>query len=199
MNIKIPEQFKPEFNKSADFAVEQGEFTPLQLAEYLGRGRLPAEMMVRYMENAGLITKGKGDEPRRARVTLEEWEALDRSIENYNPAPEQKPEVPIITLDDIITDKIEFIGKTLHSEGSAIVISEGEKQTAVQLEDIKAIYLHKGWLFSKSTMTFSCDEEKPVKAKRRDDTVLFRNKDFEIIKKLADIMAGRLGTEVKIY
>lgn len=201
MNINIREQFRPDFDKSADFTIEQGEVTPSQLAEYLGRGRLSAEMMVRYMESAELITKGKGDEVRYARITLEEWEAIGRSIENYQPVPEKEetPEEAKVTVDDIITDKIEFIGKTLRAEGGSIIISDGKTETAVSLQDIRTIYLHKGFLFAKSTMTFSCDGEKPNKARLRDDTVVFRRKDFEIIKKLAGIIASRLEAEVKIY
>ena len=210
MILKIPEQFRAEFNKSADFAVERGEFTPSQLAEYLGRGLVAASMMVRYMENAELVTKGKGDDMRHARITLEEWDAIERSIENYQPTPLPEPEVipeaveevavvPAVTVDDIIPHRLEFIGKTLWAEQGTVTISDGSQQTVITLEEIRTVYIHKGWLFGKSSMTFSRDGELPVKAKLREDTVMFKRRDFDRFKQLADSVATRLEIEVKRY
>lgn len=202
MNLNIPSQFRQEFDRSADFAVEKEAFTPSELAEYLGRGRLSAEMMIRYMEKAELISKGKGEEVRRSRITAEEWDKIGRNVDNYLPAPE--PEIipepePQLTVIDIITEKLDFIGRALWAEESLIVLEDGNGRTDIALDSISALYIHKGKWFGKSTLTFSAEDEVPVRARLRADTVTFKKRDWDRIKALADALAERLEIEVKTY
>lgn len=214
MNINIPGQFRTEFDSSANFAVEKGAFTPTELAEHIGRGVFVASIMVGYMEKAGLVTKGKGEDVRYARITLEEWDAIGRSIENYVPAPETEvfsrseavfesvPEPvhnPIITVTDIITDKMEFIGKTIWAEEGIIAVDDGNIRTDIFLDSISALYIHKGKWLGKNTLTFSSDAVVPVKAKLRADTVAFKKRDWLRVKELADNLAQRLEIEVKTF
>lgn len=206
MNLNIPSQFRQEFDRSVDFAVEKEDFTPSELAEYLGRGRLPAEMMIRYMEKAELVTKGKGDDLRHARITPEEWDAIGRRLENYVPVPEpvkasepeEVPEPPL-TVADIIAETLEFNGRTLFAEEGLIVIEDGEGRSELPLESISAIFMHRGRWLGKSTLTFSTDGATPEKAKGRRDTVTFKKRDWDRVKELADSLAERLETEVKLY
>lgn len=204
MNVNIPEKYREEFDRSADFAVEKEKFTPSELAEHLGKGVLVASIMVGYMEKAGLVTKGKSDDVRRARITLEEWESIGRNIERYEPVPEPEPEVFVaetvdsteLTVSDIIPEEMTFIKKTLSAEDGFIVLCDRESKIAISLEDISVIFLRKGSLFKKGYISFSANGEKPTDPKLSADTLLFKKKDYDSVKELAERVAERLGTEV---
>lgn len=207
MSIKIPEKQRAEFDRAALLAIEKVTFTPSELAEELGMGVFVASIMVGYMEKSGLATKGKGDDVRRAKITLEEWDAIGRKIENYQPAPEPEPEIFVpeaeddttVDLSDIITEELFFIKKKLGASEGFITLSEGEVDTQIAFDDISVIFLHRGRFFSKSTMTFSSESEKPVKVKQRADTVLFKNREYTQIKELAEKIAQRLGIRVEEF
>lgn len=206
MNLNIPPQFRQEFDRSADFAIEKESFTPSELAAYLDRGVLVASIMVGYMEKAELVTRGKGEDVRHARITLAEWEAIDKKIENYEPVPEPEPEpepIPIpepeLTVADIITHKLNFIGKVLTAESSLVVLEDGEGRTDIKLDSISTLYLHRGKWFGRNTLTFSSDGEVPHRTKQRRDTVAFKKRDWEKVRGLAEAIAERLEIEVKLY
>ncbi len=205
--INVPEKYREEFDKSADFAIIKGKFTPGELAEFLETSELVASIMIGYMEKAGLITKGKNDDVRSARITLEEWEQLGKRIENYQPLPEPEPEAfeqateqePEITLDDLIDDGLVFIKKKLGTGEGYITVTEADCVTAIAFEDIATVFLHKGGLFTKSAITFSSDSMIPQSPKLRADTLLFANKDYKKIKNIAEAIASRLGISLTEY
>ncbi len=201
MNINIPEKQRQEFDRAANYAVEHQTFTPSELAVHLNTGVFVASIMVGYMEKASLVTKGKGDDVRRAKITPEEWDAIDRKIENYVPVPEPEPETFVaqpednteIDITDIIPQKISFFKKTLLAEEGFITIEEKDISTAIATEDISTVFLHKGGFFRKGTLTLSSDSQIPVKAKLRADTVCFKKKDYSTVKELAEKLSERLG------
>lgn len=200
MNIIIPQKHRQEFDKSADFVIEKGSTTPEELAEYLGTGVFVASIMIGYLEKTELITKGKGNEERKARITPEAWDFIDKNIEKYEPAPQPiAEESHEIDISGILPEKLQFIKKTLFVEEGFITIESKKEKTAIAPEDITVIFLHKGNLFSKSTMTFSTDGDVPKKAKQRADTVSFKNGIFGEIHAFAEKFAEIIEAEVKIY
>lgn len=192
MNVKIPEKYRKEFDISADFAVEKQSFKPSELAEHLGTGVLVASIMVGYMEKAEFVSKGKNDDVRRAAISADEWEAIGRNIDMY------EPKVKLI-LDDIITKPLQFTNKLLFVKEDKIIISKGEEEISFLAENVKTIFIKKGfWLF-KGCITFSQDTEMPVKAKKRSDSMLFKACDLDSVRALADRLAERLGIKVIEY
>ena len=156
MSINIPEKMREDFDRSADFAIEKGEFTPGELALHLGTSTLVSSIMVGYMEKASLVTKGKNDEPRRARITREEWDAIGRRIENYIPAPEVLPEeveeeeeIPPIAKEELFflgIARFTFIGETIG------FFNNGKKGN-YNLSELESVRLKKPFLFFKGTLT----------------------------------------------
>lgn len=205
MNIRIPDKYREEFDRSADFAVRAEKFTIKELAEALEMGELAASIMVGYMEKTGLVTKGKLDDVRRARITAEEWERLDKKIENYEPLPEPEPEKfhtevkeVRVTLEDIIPEKLPFYKKTLEAKDSYVILS-GEEEVRISLDDISAFFLVKPRLFRKGALVFSSEKElSRGKLSMRADTLLFVKKDYEKAKKLAEALAQRLGIPLNL-
>lgn len=204
MNVNIPEKYRNEFDKATDFAVEKQTFTPSELAEHLGVGELVASIMIGYMEKAGFVTKGKSNDVRRAKTSLEEWNAIDRDIERFVPAPEPEPEVftadtedsTEIDFTDILSGETDFFNKALGTENGLITITDKEGKIAIAPEDIATLFIHRGGLFAKGTLTLSPDREIPVRAKTRADTLTFKKGDYDSVKALAQSIAERLGVEV---
>ena len=120
MNINIPENYREEFDRAVDFALDKEYFTPKELAEYLEKSVLVASIMIGYMEKAGLITEGKNDEVRHTLITKGNWQSIGGKIENFTPPPkeEKKTFTPVILdktavdLSDIFEEAFIF-GKTL--------------------------------------------------------------------------------------
>ena len=201
MNINIPEKHRQEFDKSADFVIEKGSVTPDELAKHLNTGVFVASIMIGYLEKACLVTKGRGNEERHAKITPEQWDFIDKQIERYDPAPEPviAEEIKETDISDIIPKKLKFLKKTLYAEEGFITIECGKEKTAILPDDVTVIFLHKGGLFSKSTMTFSTDGETPVKAKSRSDTISFKNSIFDEVKVFAQKLGERIDAEIKIF
>lgn len=201
MNINIPEKHRQEFDKSADFVIEKGSATPEELATHLGTGVFVASIMIGYLEKASLVTKGRGNERRNAKITPEQWDFIDKQIERFEPIPEPvlTEEVKETDISDIIPEKLRFLKKTLYAEEGFITIECGKEKTAILPDDVTVIFLHKGGLFSKSTMTFSTDGETPVKAGKRADTVSFKNGIFEEVTAFAKKLGERIEAEIKIF
>ncbi len=204
MTVKIPENHRAEFDRAADLAIAIEKFTPSELAEALGAGVFSTSVMVGYMEKAELVTKGKGDDVRRARITLDEWEAIGKKIENYIPVPEKEEEIfvpetedkTVVSVLDIVPEPIEFINKKLYVAEENIAIDDGSDITIIFLEDISAIYIYKGGFFKRGFMTFSPDTETPTYAKGRADTVRFKRKRYAEVRALAEKLADRLGVKL---
>ena len=204
MNIKIPEKHREEFDRSADFAVKAQKFTVKELAEALEMGELGASIMVGYMEKTGLVTKGKLDDVRRAKITEEEWERLDKKIENYEPLPDPEPEKfhaeakeTVITLSDIIPERLKFYKKELFAEDSFVVL-KGDTEIRINIDDISALFLIRPRLFRKGALVFSAENElSSAKSSLRADTVLFKKKDLKWVKTLASALSERLGISLK--
>ncbi|MBQ7897145.1 MAG: hypothetical protein IJ323_01845 [Clostridia bacterium] len=200
MNIKIPDKYREEFDRSADFAVRTGKFTVKELASELEMGELAASIMVGYMEKTGLVTKGKLDDVRRAKISLEEWERLERKIENYEPLPDPEPEKfhteakeISLTLEDVIPEGLAFYKKEISAKESFIIL-KGQEEVRINVDDISAVFLIKPRLFKKGALVFSAEKELGgEKLSRRADTVLFGGKDFEKAEKLALAITERLG------
>lgn len=157
MPINIPENHRENFDRSASFAIEMGEVTPSSLAEHLGTSTLVSSIMIGYMEKAGLVTKGKNDEPRHARITPAEWEAIGRSIENYTPAPEdvaEEEEKEETTPEEIVKEELYFLGKARFTFLGEVAgfFNNGEKGN-FNLAELETIRLKKPRLFFKGTLT----------------------------------------------
>ncbi|MBR6633772.1 MAG: hypothetical protein IKL05_05670 [Clostridia bacterium] len=204
MNVNIPEKYRTEFDKATDFAVEKQVFAPSELAEHLGTGVLVASIMVGYMEKAGFVTKGKSDDVRRVKISLEEWDAIDRDIERFVPPYEPEPQVftadtednTEIDFTDILSAETALFNKKLGTENGLITITDKEGKIAIAPEDIATLFLHRGGLFAKGTLTLSPDRETPVKAKLRADTLAFKKRDYNQVKALAQGIAEKLGVEI---
>lgn len=185
MKTQIPEKYRKEFDISADFAVEKQSFRPSELADHLGTGVLVASILVGYMEKAELVTKGKNDAVRTAMITMSEWDAIGRNIDLYEPKPK-------ISLEDVIPMPITVGNRSISAKADRVFIDE----KSITAEELKAIYLHKGFWFFKSYITFSKDAEPPVKPKKRDDTVMFAGREYGNMKQLAERLAERININV---
>lgn len=172
MPINIPENHRENFDRSASFAIEMGEVTPSSLAERLGTSTLVSSIMIGYMEKAGLVTKGKNDEPRRARITPDEWEALGRSIENYVPLPEEvAEEKEEATPEETVTEELCFLGKARFTFIGEVAgfFNNGEKGN-FNLSELESIRLKKPCLFFKGALilTFKDGKAEKVRFKRKE-------------------------------
>ena len=202
--IKIPEKHRGEFDRCAEFAVKAGRFTVKELAEELEIGELVASIMVGYMEKTGLITKGRLDDVRKARITSEQWEAMDKRIENYEPLPEiveEKFHAEIkeiaLTLEDIIPEKALFYKSEISAQDSFITI-KGKEELTLPLDDIRTLFFIEPRLFRKGAVVFSTEESlSSKKLTLRADAVIFKKKDSEKVKKLASAISERLGIPLK--
>lgn len=208
MNFKIPQKQRAEFDRAAALAIKKETFTPLELSEELGTSEFIASIMVGYMEKAKLVTKGKGNDVRRARLTMEEWQAIDCMIENFIPEPEPKITLPIatepeplpeITVTDLIPEEIRLTGKTLFAEDGFITITERGSRVAIPLNDVSYLIYRKCGFFRKGSLSFSVDREPVKKPKKRADTVCFGKKQSEEIHALAVKLAQRLEAELIEY
>ena len=206
MDINIPEKYREEFDRSADFAVKTGKFTVKELSAELNVGELVASIMIGYMEKTGHVTKGKSDDVRRAKISEEEREKMGRKKENYTPIPDPEPEkfVPEVeekelTVTDIIPEKLTFFKKSL-SAGEGFVIISDTEDVAISLDDISKIFVRRPSLLKKGALIFSTESElSSQKPEERADAVLFEKKDLEEALSLAERLSERLGVEVKIY
>lgn len=202
--IKIPEKHREEFDRCAEFAIKTEKFTVKELAQELEIGELVASIMVGYMEKTGLVTKGKLDDVRKARITLEEWDSIGRKIENYEPLPEieeekfhaEIKEIPL-TLEDIIPQKAVFYKTEISAKDSFITLKSKEEIT-LSVDDIRALFLTKPGFFKKGALVFSTEEElSSKKLSLRADTLIFKSKDYEAVKGLALAISERLGIPLK--
>lgn len=182
--INIPDKYRNEFDRSADFAINSGKFTVKELAEYLEVSELVASIMIGYMEKTELVTKGKLGEVRRARIGVDEWERIGKKIENYTPVPEEKP-LPEI-------ERQLFIKKEIYVTESALVLGENE----IKYEDIREIFVFKPTLFKKGAAVFSCDNVTPKDLKKRKDIFFFKKKEEQRALKLCEQLASWLGIKI---
>lgn len=200
MKINIPEKYREEFDRSADFAVNSGRFTTKELAEHLGVGELVASIMIGYMEKTELVTKGKSDEVRRARINAEEWERIGKKIENYIPLPEEErvEELPLPSVVELPAVKNElFFKKSVTLTPDALVI-EGEERVEIALRDVAKIFVIKPRVFKKGTVVFSADAELVGKNKRdRADAVAFKKKDAERMQGIIEKISEYVGVSVE--
>ena len=199
--INIPDKYREEFDRSADFAVASEKFTVKELAQHLGVGELVASIMIGYMEKTGLVTKGRFDEVRRARIDMAEWERIEKKIENYIPLPEVE-EVKEIKDEQVTLPEIErqsFIKKEIYVTDSALMLSDKE-ETAINYEDIREIFVFEPTLFKKGAIVFSCDNIAPrykdLKSKR--GLFFFKKKEKERALKLAEELASWLGVKITL-
>ena len=198
MNITIPEKHREQFDLAANFAIEKETFTPDELAAHMNTSVLVASIMVGYMEKAGLITKGKGNDVRRAKITLDEWQAIDCSIDLFEPAPEpiqsvfvaNAEAVKTIDIASLIPSERLFIKKTLSAEGESIIIDDGVP-FAIPIDEITEIYLRRGGLFSKGYITFTADGSKI-------STLTFKNRYYKKIKAFAEAFAEAIGSKITV-
>ncbi len=200
MKINIPEKYREEFDRSADFAVASGKFTPKELAEHLGVGELVASIMIGYMEKTGLVTKGKNDEVRRARISAEEWEKIEKKIENYIPVPEKEAvealplasenELPIIENESFFEKRVTLTRDTL--------LLEGLDRVEIALRDIAKIFILKPRFLKKGVAVFSASVELDGgRHAGRADAVTFKKKDFERMEALAERLSEYLGIQIE--
>lgn len=199
--INIPDKYREEFDRSADFAVNTGKFTVKELAEHLGVGELVASIMVGYMEKTGLVTKGKAEDVRRARIDCEGWERIGKKIENYIPLPEEEPKAqPEEQAEERALPEVErqsFCKKEIYVTDEGIVLVEKE-ETKIKYEDIAQVFVIKPAFLKKGAVVFSCDKEVPQKKglKERSDSFVFSKGDYERAEKTAQIIANWLGVKV---
>ena len=199
MNINIPEKYREVFDRSADFAVISGKFTPKELAKYLGVGELVASIMVGYMEKSELITKGKNDEVRRAKINLEEWERIEKKIENYIPPKEEEkesfPVAPTVPLPEIKGER--FFGGVLTLLQDILVI-EGKEKREIALRDIEKIFILKPRFLRKGVAVFSSEREISLKkCHLRADALIFKKKETEKINAICKEISEYLGVAVE--
>ncbi len=179
--INIPDKYREEFDRSADFAVNSGKFTVKELAEHLGVGELVASIMVGYMEKTELVTKGKLGEVRRARIGVDEWKRIGKKIENYIPVPEEiEEEKPLPEI-----ERQKFGNKEIYVTESGVVLFE-EEEVLVKYEDITEISVIRPKFLKKGAIIFS--PEKEVK-------LHFKKKEKERAEKIAEILGNYLGVE----
>lgn len=187
MPINIPENHRENFDRSASFAVEMGEVTPSSLAEHLGTSTLVSSIMIGYMEKAGLVTKGKNDEPRHARITPDEWEAIGRSIENYTPAPEAvaEEEEAEVSPEEEVKEELCFLGKARFTFLGEVAgfFNNGEKGN-FNLSELDSIRLKKPFLFFKGTLKLTFKDGKVEK-------VRFKRKESELAEQIFGRVAKR--------
>lgn len=203
MKINIPEKHREEFDRAADFAVIAEKFTVKELAEALEISELAAAIMVGYMEKTGLVTKGKSDDVRRAKLNASEWEAIGKKIENYEPKPDPVPEIFVpdvkeekLFLSDILPEPLTFYKKRILAEDEFLVL-EGEETVRISADDISAIFLVKPKLFKKGALIFSPEKElSKKKPKERADTLLFYKKDFGKALSIAEKLSVRLSVNL---
>lgn len=203
MKINIPEKHREEFDRAADFAINAEKFTVKELAKALSISELAAAIMVGYMEKTGLVTKGKSDDVRRAKIDFSEWERLGKKIENYEPKPEPVPEVFLpdvkeekLFLSDILPEPLNFYKKRLFAE-DAFLIFEGEESFRISADDISAVFLVKPRLFRRGALIFSAEKELSKKKPReRADALLFSKKDFEKALTLAERLSEKLCVDL---
>ncbi len=202
MKINIPEKYREEFDRSADFAVASGKFTPKELAEYLGVGELVASIMIGYMEKTELVTKGKNDEVRRARISTKEWERIEKKIENYIPVPEKEvvETLPIATENELpLIENESFFEKSVTLTPDSLVL-EGRERVEIALRDVAKIFILKPRFLKKGVAVFSASAELDgVRQAGRADAVTFKKKDTERMESLAERLSEYLGIQVEKY
>ena len=192
MNINIPENYREEFDRAVDFALDKEYFTPKELAEYLEKSVLVASIMIGYMEKAGLITEGKNDEVRHTLITKGNWQSIGGKIENFTPPPkeEKKTFTPVILdktavdLSDIFEEAFIF-GKIEVSYLNPNLFFSGEE---VCPDEIQSVLVEKGGLFKKGQLIFTllCGDEKKIPLKK---------KEFDKALRLKGLLDEKLGLQ----
>ena len=181
-NIKVPEKYREDFKRALDKAVELGSFSDTTLAEELKISRLNAAIFIGFMDKYEFLFPSAKNEVKAVRITPEEWEAIGRDIERYEPVPIEKEQIFRLTPVEVITA---LYKKSIEVAPDGIMIKDLETSMFIPAEETTLPHFRKAGFFKRGFIYFGEECPRNAREAKRSFTALIfkksQNQEFDAL------------------